>query len=494
MNGFSKNDNNVFGCSGLGVFKKWKHDVELYFETIGPSWRGISGILQQAKRLENEFVASELSDVVSKVASRLKTDPINTYLFEFETKATLLYLVLMPKLGLKHSTELRQVGTTNGFELWRMLNRKVDPPRAEIGFQLKTEIAALAGKENLCKDFNMSVRFIKHLEQKLKEYVMETGEDVLKLNETLSHVVNQVIDLDTMDRMEEAKIATQTYEDVKVWIQTRDARPRARNRGAVKIDPNAMQYSVATPEQQAHAAIAPPSPPPGMSAQDPWQTGGGAPDPWASAPAYTSTPHDAWAGGGPPDSWAGDLDAFNKGGKGGKGKGKGEKPPLQCYNCEGMGHPKSVCSSQPGAGAAKGPVRCPQCSGYGHERATCPSKGGGRYSPPPGKGGGKSQNFYGKGSGAWGKDGGKGKGKISDFDQARGADASQGWPPATSADWQWPGAAAQWPGAAAQPAAAAKPQPQAPPTPWLNAAAAQPAHDPWAVIPGMSSVTTATPQ
>ena len=74
----------------LGVFKKWRHDVELYFETIGPSWRGGSGILQLAKRLETEFVASELPEVANKVAARLKTEPINTYLFEFEVEQLII--------------------------------------------------------------------------------------------------------------------------------------------------------------------------------------------------------------------------------------------------------------------------------------------------------------------------------------------------------------------------------------------------------------------
>ena len=35
----------------LGVFKKWKHDVELFIETIGPSWKGVPSILRTSRFL-----------------------------------------------------------------------------------------------------------------------------------------------------------------------------------------------------------------------------------------------------------------------------------------------------------------------------------------------------------------------------------------------------------------------------------------------------------
>ena len=34
----------------LGVWKKWRHEVEIYIDTIGPGWRGVKLLLQQARR------------------------------------------------------------------------------------------------------------------------------------------------------------------------------------------------------------------------------------------------------------------------------------------------------------------------------------------------------------------------------------------------------------------------------------------------------------
>ena len=39
----------------LGVFKKWKHDVEIFIETIGLSWKGVPSILRTARFLNVEF-------------------------------------------------------------------------------------------------------------------------------------------------------------------------------------------------------------------------------------------------------------------------------------------------------------------------------------------------------------------------------------------------------------------------------------------------------
>ena len=33
----------------LGAWKRWKHELEIYLDTIGPSWRGVKLVLQQAR-------------------------------------------------------------------------------------------------------------------------------------------------------------------------------------------------------------------------------------------------------------------------------------------------------------------------------------------------------------------------------------------------------------------------------------------------------------
>ena len=50
----------------------------------------------------------------------------------------------------------------------------------------------------------------------------------------------------------------------------------------------------------------------------------------------------------------------------GKGKGKGSKGkgrPLTCYTCKGIGHPRRICTSQPGTNDH---LTCSHCSGKGH--------------------------------------------------------------------------------------------------------------------------------
>ena len=127
---------------------------------------------------------------------------------------------------------------------------------------------------------------------------------------------------------------------------------------------------------------------------DPWA--GAAADPWAIAepPAQAVQPEQP--------GW--DFDVFNKG----KGKGSGDRGPLQCYNCLGEGHPQFLCASGTGARKADlGPI-CGNCKGKGHDAAACTSKGGGKH-VPKGKGNGAQPNIFG-GKG-WGK-GGKGKGRA----------------------------------------------------------------------------------
>ena len=33
----------------LGVWKKWKHEVEIHIDTIGPTWRGVKLLMQPAR-------------------------------------------------------------------------------------------------------------------------------------------------------------------------------------------------------------------------------------------------------------------------------------------------------------------------------------------------------------------------------------------------------------------------------------------------------------
>ena len=67
-------------------------------------------------------------------------EPFEPALFEYAAKASTLYKLLVPKLNFDLSTEFRNTASDNGLELWRLLNRKLDPPRAAIEFHLTNDI------------------------------------------------------------------------------------------------------------------------------------------------------------------------------------------------------------------------------------------------------------------------------------------------------------------------------------------------------------------
>ena len=47
----------------LAVFKKWKHDLELFIKTIGPSWQGVPSILRTSRFLNTEFTESAVIEM-----------------------------------------------------------------------------------------------------------------------------------------------------------------------------------------------------------------------------------------------------------------------------------------------------------------------------------------------------------------------------------------------------------------------------------------------
>ena len=106
----------------------------------------------------------------------------------------------MPKLSVSLSTELRQVGSPNGFELFRQLTQKLDPPRADSDFHLANELRSCAPPQP-CKDFAQTVRFIKYFDQKQLDYTTETGNKFP--DGDAARVLSQAIDEDTMGRVDD---------------------------------------------------------------------------------------------------------------------------------------------------------------------------------------------------------------------------------------------------------------------------------------------------
>ena len=56
----------------MAVFKKWRHDFELFFETIGSSWKGVIALLWSSRLFEETFEKEKLRDVE---ALTLKHEP-----------------------------------------------------------------------------------------------------------------------------------------------------------------------------------------------------------------------------------------------------------------------------------------------------------------------------------------------------------------------------------------------------------------------------------
>ena len=128
----------------MAAFEKWRHDLEVFLETIGTCWKGVTAVVRTSRIYTETFTGDNLKETE---ALRKKTEPTAPDLdpsVNFHEKADALYKLLMPKLSVSLSTELRQVGTPNGFELFRLLTHKLDPPHADCAFRLAIELRSCA--------------------------------------------------------------------------------------------------------------------------------------------------------------------------------------------------------------------------------------------------------------------------------------------------------------------------------------------------------------
>jgi len=116
-------------------FKKWVHEVEIFLETAGESWKGIKALLGQCRKQEQEIPLNTgpVFDLMIRDGRAAGGNNL-TGLFPFEKKGPDLYQLLMPRLNVELAGELRQDAADNGWELWRKLNLQLDPPREDAGF------------------------------------------------------------------------------------------------------------------------------------------------------------------------------------------------------------------------------------------------------------------------------------------------------------------------------------------------------------------------
>ena len=261
--------------------------------------------------------------------------------YNYKDKRDVLYRLLMPRLDEVLGNELAQTGDEDGLELFRELVRKLDPPTADVAFDMKAGIEGLG--KHVCANFGQASRFLTMLDARVRDYSLETG--LTFPPDSLASIMRRVADIDTADRMDEAGVDISNFAKVEEWIRKREGRLRARGGAGTSKGPDAMVYGVAA----AKAAAAAAAPPQGATATvpasptlDPWARG--LADPWTGAAqqqpgAPAAAPQQPQV-----DPWS--LDALGKG----KGKGSGDRGPMQCYNCLGYDHPQFLCTSAQGGG------------------------------------------------------------------------------------------------------------------------------------------------
>ena len=134
--------------------------TQIYYAGTSPHVP-VKMILQQARHspaiLEPTRAAFRLT-ADRALSANHGTDPIDESLFDCQGKASVLYRMLVPKLNLDLSTEFRNPSPDNRFELWRLLNRKLHPPRADWAFHWTNDIRKHA--RTSCADFGQTVKFI----------------------------------------------------------------------------------------------------------------------------------------------------------------------------------------------------------------------------------------------------------------------------------------------------------------------------------------------
>ena len=115
----------------LGVWKKRRLEIEIYVDAIGPSWRGVKLVLQQARHsafpLEPTVPSMDNVWQSAKKATN-HVEPFDPAAVDYATKAATLCRILIPKFNFDLLMEFSNSAPDNVFELWRLLDRKLNPP------------------------------------------------------------------------------------------------------------------------------------------------------------------------------------------------------------------------------------------------------------------------------------------------------------------------------------------------------------------------------
>ena len=169
--------------------------------------------LRELRHRDQLFDSSQLSVALAD-AKRHKDKVPAEFSFDFADKADILFRLIMPKLDDVMSNESAQTGDKNGFELFRHPTRKIDPPQADLAFDLNTEIEGLG--KHVCSNFAQTARFLQMLDQRVRDFVLETGEQFLLAS--FASVMRRAVDSDTADRMDEAGVDFKDFTKVEEFV------------------------------------------------------------------------------------------------------------------------------------------------------------------------------------------------------------------------------------------------------------------------------------
>ena len=374
-------------------FKKWRHDAVVFLEAH-PRWKGARRVLahlrKQTKAVDHKALYEAITAANVDSFDETGEEVIVPGEWQFLDRSRELYQLLSVKLSSSYFADYKDEEGMNGFELYRQLNKALDPIRQDVAFHLRLRIQNMGAVKE--ESFEKTYLRMGELEKLSREYKATVGEPVK--NELLASTLYAFADDETTNTIDKDESMDKEHEDFyvkfKEWLA--EKHEKLAGRSAVRSHQraprsSAMQVGALASGEDPGVHAGSPVPPvasataPGEGA-DPWQ----GEDPWTCRPCTG----DGWSGG--------DLDAF------GKGKGKGKKGPMICYNCEGENHPARLCPSPPNC--PRTGSKCTVCGGYNHAPKDCTSPGGGKHVPQDrGKDpkGGKYGGKKGAGKNPWGK-------------------------------------------------------------------------------------------